>query len=109
MTTRKKMTRPKKLIAAKFFALGIVLGILIPWVISSAATRNPYALFEVISIQKNDDNSETISQSNVPYSIEVSFDKLLIEKAKQDSSLRVYSQKASAWETARKDGLWAPV
>jgi len=103
------MTRPKKIIASKFFVLGLCLGILIPWIVSFAATKNPHALFDVIRIQDNEDGSATLTQENVPYSLDISFDELLLEKAQQDSSLRVYSQKASVWEKASKNGLWAPL
>ena len=107
--TRTKMTRPKKILATRFFVFGLILGLIIPWVASFAATKNPHALFDIIRIHKNDDGSETIIQENVPYALEVNFDKLRLEKAKQDSSLRVYSQKSSVWEKATKNGLWAPL
>ena len=109
MTKYKKMSRPKKKIALSFFIFGLILGIFIPWLFSLAATKNPYAIFEVLTIHKINEDTELVTQVDVPYSLAVNFDKLLLEKARQDSHLRVYTQKASAWETARKDGLWAPV
>ncbi len=109
MAARRKTSRPVKTHRVRFFVVGLILGILIPWVLCFAATGNPYTLSDVIGIRLSRNGSRLISQKDVPYSLEVGFDRLLLEKAEQDSSLRVYSQKASVWEKAKKNGIWAPL
>ena len=107
MTNRKhKWTKPKKKVAVWSMTIGIIIGLCIPWIATYATSGDPYKLFEVISVKKNDDGSNTIVQQNVPYTVKVDFGDILLDQAQKEKKLIIYRQNAAVPVQAEKDGLF---
>lgn len=60
---------------------------------------------EVVSVNTNNGTAE-IRQKRVPYVLEVEFGPVLLQEAQQEKKLIIMTQKASASQVAKKDGLF---